>query len=138
MAYLTYDEYTALSLKKEQVSDDLFTAYEVYAEGVIDSYTFDVISKESLMDEDFYSEKIKKAMAYQIDYMTSATDDASMYAQDAGKKVSSESISVGETSENVSYSYDSSVESNKAAGEIKVAPLAVPFLGKVRALGRQI
>ena len=138
MAYLTYEEYTALSLKKEQVSEDLFLAYEVYAEGIIDSYTFDVISREFLMNEDFYSEKIKKAMAYQIDYMTSATDEASTYAEEAGKKVSSESISVGETSEKVSYSYDSSVESNKAAGGIKVAPLAVPFLGKVRALGRQI
>lgn len=138
MAYLTYEEYTALSLKKEKVSEDLFLAYEVYAEGIIDSYTFDAISKESLMDEDFYNEKIKKAMAYQIDYMTSATDEAFTYAQDAGKRVSSESISVGETSENVSYSYDSSVESNRAAGGIKVAPLAVPFLGKVRALGRQI
>lgn len=138
MAYLTYGEYTALSLKKEKVSEDLFLAYEVYAEGIIDSYTFDVISRENLMDEDFYSEKIRKAMAYQIDYMTSATDEASTYAEDAGKKVSSESISVGETSENVSYSYDSSVESNKAAGGIKVAPLAVPFLSKVRALGRQI
>lgn len=138
MAYLTYEEYKKLSLKKEVVTKDLFTAYEVYAEGVIDSYTFDVIGRESLMDDDYYSDKVKKAMAYQVDYMTTATDDASTFAESAEKKVSSESISVGETSENVSYSYDNSNNGNKATGGIKVAPLAVSVLSKIKALGRQI
>lgn len=138
MAYLTYEEYTSLSLKKEKVSEDLFIAYEVYAEGIIDSFTFDVIAREDLMNEEYYSDKIKKAMAYQIDYMTSTTDDASVYAEESGKKVSSESVSVGETSESVSYSYDSGVENNRTAGGIKVAPLAVPFLNKVKAIGRQV
>lgn len=138
MAYLTYEEYSKLSLAKEKVEEDVFEAYETYAEAVVDSYTFDVIGRKSLMEDDYYSEKVKKAVAYQIDYMASVTEDASEYAQKTEKKVSSQSLSVGETSETISYSYDNSDNGNRTAGGVKVAPLAVALLGKVKALGRSL
>lgn len=138
MAYLTYEEYSKFSLAKEPVEESLFEAYETYAEAVIDSFTFYAIEKNSLLEDDYYSEKIKKAVAYQIDYMSNISESVLEYAQEAGKKVSSQSLSVGETSENISYSYDNSDNGNRTAGGMKVAPLAVALLGKVKALGRGI
>ena len=69
MAYLSYEEYKELSLvpDEKRLSESLFEAFEIYAEVVINSFTFDAIEKYNLLNDEYYAPKVKKAVAYQID-----------------------------------------------------------------------
>lgn len=149
MAYLSYEEYKELSLvpAEKRLSESLFEAFEIYAEVVINSFTFDVIEKYKLLNDDYYAPKVKKAVAYQIDYMNDEDNNLdsslSTFTKEGEKVISSHSVTVGETSESISYdnsalnSNGNSIE-NRASGGLKVSPLAVPILAKVRALGRGV
>ena len=148
MAYLSYEEYKELSLvpTEKRLSESLFEAFEIYAEVVINSFTFDAIEKYKLLIDDYYAPKVKKAVAYQIDYMndedSNSDSSLSTFTKEGEKVISSHSVTVGETSESISYdngavnSNGNSLE-NRASGGLKVSPIAVPILAKVRALGRR-
>lgn len=150
MAYLSFEEYKKLSLETsddKKLSENLFEAFEIYAEVVVNSFTFDAIEKYNLLNDEYYAPKIKRAVAYQIDYMNDdeSSSDSSLtsFTKEGEKVISSHSVTVGETSESVSYDNSAintngnSIE-NRASGGLKVSPLAVPLLAKVRALGRGI
>ena len=149
MAYLSFEEYKEFSLlpAEKRLSESLFEAFEIYAEVVVNSFTFDAIEKYNLLNDEYYAPKVKKAVAYQIDYMNDEDNNSdsslSSFTKEGEKVISSHSVTVGETSESISYdnsavnSNGNSIE-NRASGGLKVSPLAVPILAKVRALGRGI
>lgn len=139
MAYLTYEDYKKLAFDKNNLLDeDTFDSYEIYAEAVVDGFTFDVISKESwMLNDTYYSSKIKNAVCRQIEFMSNEESSISEYEKKEGSNVSSYSVSVGGTSESVSYNSTSDF-SNFSVGGVKIAPLAVSLLSKLRAKGRYL
>lgn len=137
MAYLSYTEYTALTRASNPVEKTDFDAYEEAAEVVIDSYVFDAIQRFDLLENDRYTSKIKKAVTLQVDYIRATCETAEEYAA-SDKEEASHSVSVGETSESVTYIHDGKDSANKASGGSKVAPLAVALLTKIKAIGRSV
>ena len=131
--YLTYDEYLAKS-KNPKVTEVSFEMYEPYAEAVINAYSFGIIDRENLIADNIHAKTIKLATALQIDFM--ATGGIDGYIGESGKDISSRSVSVGGTSESVSYGSSGSSKGNKATGGMEVHPFAVSLLPPIIAMGR--
>ena len=138
MQYLTYEEYKTIS-PKAGVSEDDFPAISSIASDVIDSYTFNAITRYDLMDDDMLVDKIRRAVASTVDYIEES-GGADAYMQTAskdGRSKISYSVSVGNTSESASFG-DGGYESGVTAEGFRIPPLAVLLLKKVQAIGRQI
>lgn len=132
--YLSYDEYVEI-MKNPSVGQDSFDNYLVYAEAVVDAFTFSVIGKKNLMTVPYYKDMIKKATAFQIEYMAKA-DSIDSYMDESGKKVASRSVTIGGTSESVTYANNDAEA--MTSGGMKVAPVAAFALAPVKALGRMV
>lgn len=130
MAYLTYEEYSAY--KATPMSEDEFNVCEPIAEEIINAYVFDAIERHNLMASEYYAEKIKRAVALEADVVKD-TDGATSVERD----IASHSVTVGETSESITYANDNQPVTMYVNG-IKLAPLARTLLVKARALGRAV
>lgn len=131
--YLTLADYKE-AFPNHKVADDDFIAYESVAESAIDSATFSVLRKDSEVFECF-SFRLKKIMGLQLEFMGSFASLDS-YCAEAGKAMASHSVTVGGTSESVTYK-DSSVLSF-CDGGLKISPLVVSMLAPIRAMGRRL
>lgn len=131
--YLTLADYKE-AFPNHKVSDDDFIAFESVAESAIDSATFSVLKKDSSVLA-FYADTVRKAVGLQLEFMGSFASLDS-YCAEAGKAMASHSVTVGGTSESVTYK-DSSVLSF-CDGGLKISPLVVSMLAPIRAMGRRL
>lgn len=129
MAYLTYSEYT--EAVKSPMSEADFDVFEAMAEEVVDAYTFDAVERYGLMSSDIYAKRIKKAVAYETDTIAD-TDGATV----TEREIASRSVTVGETSESVTYVTNGQGDVTTLVNGIMLSPVARTLLTKVRAMGR--
>ncbi len=129
MAYLTYSEYT--EAVKSPMSEADFDVFEAMAEEVVDAYTFDAVERYGLMSSDIYAKRIKKAVAYETDTIAD-TDGATV----TEREIASRSVTVGETSESVTYVTNGQGDVTTLVNGIMLSPVARALLTKVRAMGR--
>ena len=136
--YLTYEEYKEISPKATSVQEDDFSAISSIASDVVDSYTFSAISRYGLMSDDFFADKIRRAVAATVDFVVTI-GGLEAYMQSAikdGRSKISYSVSVGNTSE--SASFGDGYEPGVTDEGFRLPPSAVFLLKKVQAIGRQI
>ena len=138
MAYLTYEEYRAMS-PQSKVSEDDFEILSSISEDVIDAFVFSAISRYGLIDDERYWNAIRKAIARQVDYIH-ACGGVEAYVDEAGKgELASESVTVGNTSESRSYVQGTGgMKAAMAGSGLRLSPLAVPLLKPIQAIGRQV
>lgn len=131
MAYLTYSEYT--EAVKSPMSEADFDVYEAIAEEVVDAYTFDAVERYGLMSSEIYAKRVKKAVAYETDVIAD-TDGATVTERD----IASRSVTVGETSESVTYVTNGQCEVTTLVNGFKLSSVARTLLTKIRAMGRVV
>lgn len=130
--YLEYEEYKAMA--GNTISEEDYPGYEDMAEAIVDAYTFGVLKKNDKALST-YGYKVKQAMVYQLALMGSYKSlDA--YSADNAEDVQARSVTVGGTSESVTYK--SSGYSGNNVNGMRLAPLAKVLLAPVRACGRII
>lgn len=130
--YLEYDEYKAMT--GATISEADYPVYEDMAETIVDAYTFSVLKRNGNALS-VYGEKVKRAMVYQLSLMGSYKS-LEAYSADNAEGVQSRSVTVGGTSESVTYKANGNDSSNVYG--MKIAPLAKAVLAPVRACGRVI
>lgn len=132
MAYIDYTYYTSLS--NTPISDDFLQVAE-RASDLIDAYTHNAAERFSLETEDpSLFAKIKKAVAYQIEYIeqVGGLNTWAMASDDLASK-----------SENFTgYSYSETYKQGSSGtktlvGNLEVAPLAASLLSGLVGLGRR-
>ena len=132
--YLTKEEYDTYGLA--EIDEAEFKALSIYATRLIDAYTFGAIDRESLLEDADYSQAIKEATAFQIDYMSRIGLEKAIGTETSGS-ISSENETIGNYSHSVSYRTESGGRS-VYVGTARIAPLSVDLLSHVRALGRRL
>ena len=135
--YITYDEYKALS-PMATLSEDDFEAVSSIASDVIDSYVFNAIRYYGLMEKKDAAERIKKAVARQIDFIQAAGGTEAYLGSVERKPVASYSVSMGNTSESRSYGEAGGASAGVTGEGFIVSPLTCAYLKRIQAIGRQI
>jgi len=132
MAYIDFDYYTSMS--PVSITGD-FLKVAQRASDLIDAYTHNAVERFSLeTDEPTLFEKVKKAVAYQVEFiMQNGGLTAWAMASDdlASKSESYTGYSLSET-----YRQGSS-GSKTLVGNLEIAPLAVHILAGIVGLGRR-
>ena len=135
--YLTLEEYRELS-PLSAVKDDDFAAISSFACDVIDSHVFGAIKDFRLMENPDCATMVKKAVARQIDFIQSEGGVDAYLGKTERRPVSSESVSVGNTSESKAYGTASGASAGVTGEGLVLSPLAVAYLKRIQAIGRQI
>ena len=135
--YLTLEEYRKLS-PLSAVQDDDFEAISSIACDVIESHVFNAIRDFGLIDDAIYAEQVRKAVARQIDFIQSEGGIDAYLGNAERRPVSSESVSVGNTSESKAYGTASGASSGVTGEGLVLSPLACAYLKRIQAIGRQI
>ena len=141
MSYLSYEEYKAYGLN--DMGESEFDALSTYVSRLIDAYTFQAIPKYDLMEDEYYSQMVKDAMAFQMDFMSLiGKDEALGTGEGAGAKKTGESETIGNYSHSISYGSGSASSKGQSVqtfvGTIQLASLVVTTLAPIRAIGRRI
>lgn len=136
--YITYGEYKELS-PLTTIPESAFDNISSIASDALDSYVFHAIEDYCLMDNPDASEKIKKAVARQIDFIQSGGGVDAYLSKTERQPLSSYSVTVGNTSESKGYGGNSgNVQSGVTAEGLLISPLACAYLKRIQAIGRQI
>lgn len=137
MDYLTFEEYMELSPMSALTEDEFATISSIACE-IIDSYTFNAIEDYRLMDDDRFAERIRKAVARQIDFIQAKGGIESYLGTLETRPVDSFSVTVGNTSESKTYGSSSTASEGVTREGFIVSPLACAYLKRIQAIGRQI
>lgn len=134
MSYVTYIQYQSYGLT--EVPESQFDGMANRASDIIDAYTFRAAARFGLMDDEMYSERIRKATAYQVEHIQ-LSGGLNAWARDVGR-LSGKSETIG------NYSYSKSYDSSAADGAgahvngLSLSPMVVSLISDVVALGRRI
>lgn len=133
-AYITYAQYQAYGLT--DVPEAQFDGMANRASDLVDAYTFRAVARFSLLADELYAERIRKATAYQVEHIQ-LSGGLNAWARDVGR-LSGKSETIGNYS--YSKSYDSSADDGAGAhvNGLSLSPMVVSLISDVVALGRRI
>lgn len=128
MAHITKAYYD--SICSTPISEAEFTSMAERASDIVDALTFGAVERFELVEGDVLFTRVKKATAYQCDFIQRSFGSLDAWENDAADGQGSETIG--------NYSYSKSASGRQNVNGLAVSPHVFGVLNPVIALGRRI